>query len=110
MSEYQHPLNIKQLEDTTPHQEDESGAIEKIKEPTDWQIIIQIAGMALAAVSFFFGAVSNVTDTSLPLFSQLIYTFSGFACLLAMWIFWVHENKKLFWLAIIATFLIMYGA
>lgn len=80
------------------------------KEPINWQLVIQIAGMTVAVVSFLFGAVSNVFDTALPLFSQLLYTLSGFACLLSMWIFWLNEQKKLFWLSIAATFLIMYGA
>lgn len=80
------------------------------KPSINWRLVIQIAGMTVAVISFLFGAVSNIFDTALPLFSQLLYTLSGFTCLLSMWIFWVHEQKKLFWLSIAATFLIMYGA
>ena len=77
---------------------------------TDWTLVIHITGMSLAVLSFIIGAVSNIFDTTLPLFSQLIYTLSGFTCLLAMWIFWIHDQLNLFWLSIAATFLIMYGA
>lgn len=61
---------------------------------TDWTLVIHIAGMTIAVISFLFGAVSNIFDTTLPLFSQLLYTLSGFACLLSMWIFWLNEQKN----------------
>lgn len=83
---------------------------ESQRDPIDWVIVAQIAGMVIACLSFLIGAVFNLTNTSLPLISQLIYTLTGGACLLSMWIFWVNNQPKLFWLAIAATFLIMYGA
>ena len=109
MSEYQHSLP---LEPSKEFQTESSKRvqIEPIKEAIDWQLVTQIAGMVIAVLSFIFGAIANIVDATLPLFSQLIYTLSGFACLLAMWIFWIHEQTKLFWLGIAATFLIMYGA
>ena len=109
MSEFQHPLPLEQTSDEQA-EVNKNTQIEPIKGPIDWQLVTQIAGMVIAVSSFIFGAIANIVDATLPLFSQLIYTLSGFACLLAMWIFWVHEQTKLFWLGIAATFLIMYGA
>ena len=110
MSEYQHSLP---LEPSKEFQTESSKRvqIEPIKEPIDWQLVTQIAGMVIAVSSFIFGAISNLFDSAkLPAFSQVIYTGTGAACLLAMWVFWINNSKKLFWLAIAATFLIMYGA
>ena len=110
MSEYQHSLP---LEPSKEFQAESSKRvqIEPIKEPIDWQLVTQIAGMVIAVSSFIFGAISNLFDSAkLPAFSQVIYTGTGAACLLAMWVFWINNSKKLFWLAIAATFLIMYGA
>ena len=110
MSEYQHPLP---LESPNEFQTESSKRvqIEPIKDAIDWQLVTQIAGMVIAVSSFIFGAISNLFDSAqLPAFSQVIYTGTGAACLLAMWVFWINNSQKLFWLAIAATFLIMYGA
>ena len=110
MSEYQHPLP---LESPNEFQTESSKRvqIEPIKEAIDWHLVAQIAGMVIAVSSFIFGAISNLFDSAqLPAFSQVIYTGTGAACLLAMWVFWINNSQKLFWLAIAATFLIMYGA
>ena len=110
MSEFQHPLPLEQTSDEQA-EVNKNTQIEPIKEPIDWQLVTQIAGMVIAVSSFIFGAISNLFDSAqLPAFSQVIYTGTGAACLLAMWVFWINNSKKLFWLAIAATFLIMYGA
>ena len=114
MSEYQHPLPLEQASDEQVEAVNKNTQIEPIKEPKepiDWQLVTQIAGMVIAVSSFIFGAISNLFDSAqLPAFSQVIYTGTGAACLLAMWVFWINNSQKLFWLAIAATFLIMYGA
>ena len=104
MSEYQHPLPLERTSD-------EQVEVANKNTQIDWQLVTQIAGMVIAVSSFIFGAISNLFDSAkLPAFSQVIYTGTGAACLLAMWVFWINNSQKLFWLAIAATFLIMYGA
>ena len=104
MSEYQQPLPLERTSD-------EQVEVANKNTQIDWQLVTQIAGMVIAVSSFIFGAISNLFDSAkLPAFSQVIYTGTGAACLLAMWVFWINNSQKLFWLAIAATFLIMYGA